>query len=203
MDKDESYLNTLNLIAGLNSGETISNVINSIQQIDEDLSDRNAILTEMEKSRIFPDSFSKIITLLKFIESEKDEINIFYETSMEKYEEINQLTSKGKPTEDEAKIKKTLTDFILKIESIYELHSKADESILKELNKHMIELNLRAGSITKELMGHKISMRYAQSIQPYFNSLLEAHNQYSKNVGIIKRIVKIAGYIIEDAKSKI
>lgn len=203
MDKEESYLQTLNIIAGLNSGETISNAINSIQQIEEDLSDKDAILTEMEKSRIYPDSFSKIITLLKFIEFEKNEINGYYEASMEKYEEINQLTSRGKPTEDEVKIKKTLTDFILKIESIYEMHFKADESILKELNKHMTELNLRSGSITKELMGHKISMRYAQSIQPYINSLLEAHNQYSKNIGIMKRIVKIAGYIIEDAKSKI
>lgn len=202
MDKEESYIQTLNLIAGLNAGGSTSEVLDSIQKIEEDLTDRNAILAELEKSRIFPDSFAKIITLLKFLHSEKDEINSYYELSMEKYEEINQFTSKGKPTDDEVKIKKTLTDFILKVESIFELHFKADESILKELNKHMIELNLRGGSITKELMNHKISARVSQSIQPYFNSLLESHSQYSKNIGIIKRIVKIAGYIIEDAQNR-
>jgi hypothetical protein len=202
MDKEEAYLQTLNLIAGLNMGESTSGVINSLETIDEDLSLKHAILTEMSKSMIFPDAFMKIITLMKFIQSEKNEINGYYEESMEKYEEINQLTSKGRPSDDEAKIKKTLTDFILKIESIYEIQLKADEGILKELNRHMNELNLKPGSISKEHLNHKISTRYAQSIQPFIVSLLDAYSQYNKNKNIVKRLVKIAGYIIEDAQKK-
>jgi hypothetical protein len=202
MDKEESYLQTLNLIAGLNSGESTSAVLNSIETIEEDLSLKDAILVEMAKSMIFPDAFMKIITLMKFIQSEKNEINAYYEESMEKYEEINQLTSKGRPTDDEAKIKKTLTDFILKIESIYEIQFKADENILKELNRHMSELNLKPGSISKEILQHKISSRYSQSIQPFIVSLLDAYSQYNKNKSIVKRLVKIAGYIIEDAQKK-
>ncbi len=202
MDKEEAYLQTLNLIAGLNSGESTSAVWNSIETIEEDLSLKDAILAEMAKSMIFPDAFMKILTLMKFIQTEKNEINAFYEESMEKYEEINQLTSKGRPTDDEAKIKKTLTDFILKIESIYEIQFKADENILKELNRHMSELNLKPGSITKEILHHKISTRYAQSIQPFIVSLLDAYSQYNKNKSIVKRLVKIAGYIIEDAQKK-
>ena len=202
MDKEESYLETLNLIAGLNTGETTSSVQSSLSRIEEDLSLKDAILTEMEKSRIYPDAFMKILTLMKFVQTEKDEINSYYEVAMERYEEINQLTSKGRPTDDEAKIKKTLTDFILKIESIYELNFKSDESILKELNKHMIELNLRPGSITKELLNHKISARSSQAIQPYITSLIDAYFQFNKNKSIMKRLVKISGYIIEDAQKK-
>ena len=202
MDKEESYLETLNLIAGLNTGETTSSVQSSLSRIEEDLSLKDAILTEMEKSRIYPDAFMKILTLMKFVQTEKDEINSYYEVAMERYEEINQLTSKGRPTDDEAKIKKTLTDFILKIESIYELNFKSDESILKELNKHMIELNLRPGSITKELLNHKISARSSQAIQPYITSLIDAYFKFNKNKSIMKRLVKISGYIIEDAQKK-
>jgi len=202
MDKEESYLETLNLIAGLNTGETTSSVQSSLSRIEEDLSLKDAILTEMEKSRIYPDAFMKILTLMKFVQTEKDEINSYYEVAMERYEEINQLTSKGRPTDDEAKIKKTLTDFILKIESIYELNFKSDESILKELNKHMIELNLRPRSNTKELLNHKISARSSQAIQPYITSLIDAYFQFNKNKSIMKRLVKISGYIIEDAQKK-
>lgn len=115
MEKEEAYLQTLNLIAGMNTGETTSKILQSISEIEEDISLKDAILAEMAKSRIFPDAFMKIITLLKFIQTEKEEINGYYESSMEKYEEINQLTSKGRPTDDEAKIKKTLTDSIFKI----------------------------------------------------------------------------------------
>ncbi len=202
MEKEEAYLQTLNLIAGINTGETTTKILQSISEIEEDITLKDPILVEMDKSRIFPDAFMKIITLLKFIQTEKEEINGYYETSMEKYEEINQLTSKGRPTDDEAKIKKTLTDYILKIESIYEIHFKADESILKELNKHMTELNIKSGNVSKELLNHKISSRSSQNIQPFLISLLEAYSQYHKNKNILKRLVKIAGYIIEDAQKK-
>ena len=83
MDKEEAYLQTLNLIAGLNSGESTSAVLNSIETIEEDLSLKDAILAEMSKSMIFPDAFMKILTLMKFIQTEKNEINAYYEESTE------------------------------------------------------------------------------------------------------------------------
>ncbi|MCB1141182.1 MAG: hypothetical protein H7A24_01670 [Leptospiraceae bacterium] len=202
MDKEEAYINTLNLIAGLNQNESVSAVLDSLKEIEEDLKFKDAILIEMDKSRIFPDAFMKIITLMKFIHTEKDEINEYYEESMERYETINKLTSKGRPTEDEAKIKKTLTDFILKIESLYESHFKGDEGIVKELARHMNELNIRSGSIDKDLLNYKISARVSQNILPHIVVLLDSYFQYKKNKGIIKRLVRISNFIIEDAEKK-
>jgi hypothetical protein len=201
-NKEEAYINTLNLVAGVTQSDSVSHVLESIALIPEDLKLKDAILIEMDKSRIFPDAFMKIITLLKFIQSEKEEINAFYEESIERYDTINKLTSKGRPSEDEAKIKKTLTDFILKIESLYETHFKADEAIIKELARHMNELNIKKGGIDRDLLNYKISSRVSAQIQPHINSLLETYFQYKKNKGIMKRLVKISNYIIEDAEKK-
>jgi hypothetical protein len=202
MEKEEAYIQTLNLVAAINQNESVTTVIASLTNIDEDLKYKDAILIEMDKSRIFPDAFMKIVTLMKFIQSEKEEINVSYEEAMERYETINKLTSKGRPTEDEAKIKKTLTDFILKIESLYEGHFKADEAIIKELARHMNELNIREGSIDKELLNYKVSSRVSQQIQQHIVALLDSYFQYKKNKGILKRLVKISNYIIEDAEKK-
>ena len=57
MDKEEAYINTLNLIAGLNQNESVSAVLDSLKEIEEDLKFKDAILIEMDKSRIFPDAF--------------------------------------------------------------------------------------------------------------------------------------------------
>ncbi|MCB1177338.1 MAG: hypothetical protein KDK36_07145 [Leptospiraceae bacterium] len=201
--KEEAYINTLNLVAGVAQNDSVTHVLESITQIEEDLKLKDAILIEMDKSRIFPDAFMKIITLLKFIQSEKEEINAHYEEAIERYDTINKLTSKGRPTEDEAKIRKTLTDFILKIESLYETHFKADEGIIKELARHMNELNIRERGIDKDLLNYKISSRVAAQIQQHINSILETYFQYKKNKGIMKRLVKISNYIIEDAEKKL
>ena len=127
-NKEEIYIEAMILIAGLSQNDSVSAVFDKISKIPEDLTLKDAILVELDKNRIFPESFMKIITFLIFILSERAEINRLYEESMERYETINKLTSKGRPTEDEAKIKKTLTDFILKIESFYEMHDKAGDA---------------------------------------------------------------------------
>jgi competence protein ComGF len=202
-NKDKSYIHVLNLIAGISQNDSISGVQFAVSQISEDLKHKDAILIEMDKSRIFPDAFMNILTLLRFIQSEKEEINQHYEDSINRYETINKLTSRGRPTEDEAKIKKTLTDFILKIEFLYESHFKAEEGIIKELSRHMGEMNIKGGAINKELLSYKISSRSVGQIQPHIISLLDVYFQYKKNKGIMKRLVRIAGYIIEDAEKKL
>ena len=142
-NKEEAYIEAMTHIASLSQNDSVIAVLDKISKIPEDLTHKDAILVELDKNRIFPESFMKIITFIIFILSERSEINKLYEESMERYETINKLTAKGRPTEDEAKIKKTLTDFILKIESFYEAHDKAGDSAIKELNRHMTELNIK------------------------------------------------------------
>ncbi len=200
--KEESYLQALNIISSLTQTDSISAAQEAIGRIPEDLKLKDAILIEMDKSRIFPDSFMKIVTLLRYIQSEKEEINLSYEDAISRYDTINKLTSKGRPTEDEAKIKKTLTDFILKIESFYETHFKADEGVVKELARHMAEIGIRPGGIDRDLLNYKITARSANQVQPHIVGLLDVYFQYKKNKGILRRLVRIANYIIEDAEKK-
>ncbi|HMV78291.1 MAG TPA: hypothetical protein PK453_10945 [Leptospiraceae bacterium] len=200
--KEESYLQALNIISSLTQTDSISAAQEAIGKIPEDLKLKDAILIEMDKSRIFPDSFMKIVTLLRYIQSEKEEINLSYEDAISRYDTINKLTSKGRPTEDEAKIKKTLTDFILKIESFYEAHFKADEGVVKELARHMAEIGIRPGGIDRDLLNYKITARSANQVQPHIVGLLDVYFQYKKNKGILRRLVRIANYIIEDAEKK-
>lgn len=200
--KEESYLQALNIISSLTQTDSISAAQEAIGKIPEDLKLKDAILIEMDKSRIFPDSFMKIVTLLRYIQSEKEEINLSYEDAISRYDTINKLTSKGRPTEDEAKIKKTLTDFILKIESFYETHFKADEGVVKELARHMAEIGIRPGGIDRDLLNYKITARSANQVQPHIVGLLDVYFQYKKNKGILRRLVRIANYIIEDAEKK-
>lgn len=200
-NKEEIYIEAMILIAGLSQNDSVSAVFDKISKIPEDLTLKDAILVELDKNRIFPESFMKIITFLIFILSERAEINRLYEESMERYETINKLTSKGRPTEDEAKIKKTLTDFILKIESFYEMHDKAGDAAIKELNRHMNELNIKH-NIDREILHYKISPRSFAQIQPHLITLLEVYFNYKKNKGILKRLIKISNYIIEDALKK-
>ena len=200
--KEESYLQALNIISSLTQTDSISAAQEAIGKIPGDLKLKDAILIEMDKSRIFPDSFMKIVTLLRYIQSEKEEINLSYEDAISRYDTINKLTSKGRPTEDEAKIKKTLTDFILKIESFYETHFKADEGVVKELARHMAEIGIRPGGIDRDLLNYKITARSANQVQPHIVGLLDVYFQYKKNKGILRRLVRIANYIIEDAEKK-
>ena len=179
-NKEEIYIEAMILIAGLSQNDSVSAVFDKISKIPEDLTLKDAILVELDKNRIFPESFMKIITFLIFILSERAEINRLYEESMERYETINKLTSKGRPTEDEAKIKKTLTDFILKIESFYEMHDKAGDAAIKELNRHMNELNIKH-NIDREILHYKISPRSFAQIQPHLITLLEVYFNYKKN----------------------
>lgn len=200
-NKEEAYIEAMTIIGSLSQNDSVVAVLNRIAEIPEDLSQKDAILVELDKNRIFPESFMKILTFLIFILSEKSEINKLYEEAMERYKTINTLTSKGRPTEDEAKIKKTLTDFILKIESFYEVHDKAGDAAIKELNRHMTELQIRQ-TIDREILHYKVSPRSFGQIQPHLIALLEVYFNYKKNKGILKRLIKISNYIIEDALKK-
>ncbi len=198
---EEFYLNVLNEIAVMNPNDSVAQIIEHINLIPENLQYKSAILLELEKTRIFPEALMKIFTFVLYIQSEREEINKLYEESMERYETINKLTAKTRSTEDESKIKKTLTDFILKIESFFETHDKAIEATIREVNRHLVEQNIQS-PLDKELLFYKISARSFTQLQPNLVTLLEVYFNYIHNKNIIRRLIKISNYIIEDAQKK-
>ena len=198
---EEFYLNVLNEIAVMNPNDSVAQIIEHINLIPENLQYKSAILLELEKTRIFPEALMKIFTFVLYIQSEREEINKLYEESMERYETINKLTAKTRSTEDESKIKKTLTDFILKIESFFETHDKAIEATIREVNRHLVEQNIQS-PLDKELLFYKISARSFTQLQPNLVTLLEVYFNYIHNKNIIRRLIKISNFIIEDAQKK-
>jgi hypothetical protein len=198
---EDLYIEIIGLISSLNPNDSIFAILDSIAKIPEELKFKDAILNELNQTRVFPDSLMKILTYTIYIQSEREIMNKLYEDSMERYERINKLTAKYKPTEDEAKIKKTLTDFILKIESIYESHDKSIEAVLRELARHLNEQNMKP-PFEKEVLFYKISQRSFTQLQPSFVTLLEVYFNYIKNKNIMERLIKISNYIIEDAERK-
>lgn len=198
---EDLYIDAIGLISSLSPNDSIFEVIDSIAKIPEDLKFKDAILNELNQTRVFPESLIKILTYLLYIQSEREIMNKLYEDSMERYETINKLTAKSKPTEDEAKIKKTLTDFILKIESIYESHDKSNESVIRELTRHLNEQNMKP-PFEKEVLFYKIVQRSFIQLQPSFITLLDVYFNYIKNKNIMMRLIKISNFIIEDAERK-
>ncbi|MEM7180900.1 MAG: hypothetical protein AAF518_08300 [Spirochaetota bacterium] len=203
MTKEEAYIIALNSILGITQSDSVSKVLEEIAKIPENMQYKDAILAEMNKTKVFPDSLMKIITMVLFLYRERQEANNLYEVAMERYETVKRLTSNSKPTEDEQKISQTLTDFILKIEAIFEEHDKSDEGIVKELNRYMNELNMQVGEVSYEHLNIKLNNRSKGQMQPHLVNMLDkVYFQYKKVTGIIKRLIKISNYIIEDAEKK-
>ncbi|MCB1158295.1 MAG: hypothetical protein H7A25_10330 [Leptospiraceae bacterium] len=203
MTREEAYIIAMNEILRLSQQDSVSTALEEISKIPEDMQYKDAILSEMNKTKVFPDSLMKIITMILFLITERKEITRLYEVAMERYETIKRLTSKSRPTEDEQKIAKYLTDYILKVESIFEDHDKVDEGMVKELNRYMAELNLQVGDIGLEHLSIKLNNRSKGQMQPHLvNSLDKVYFQYKKITGILKRLIKISNYIIEDAEKK-
>ena len=66
-NKEEVYIESMSLIAALSQNDSVSGVLEKISKIPEDLTHKDAILVELDKNRIFPESFMKILTFLIFI----------------------------------------------------------------------------------------------------------------------------------------
>ncbi len=199
ISKEAAYTDCLQSILSLGPKDSLSPIFLKISSIEEDVKFREAILTEMDKTKVFPDSLGKIITFLKFIQTERQIINNLYEDSIEKYNKINQLTAKRKSSDDEVKIKKTLTDFIIKIESLYETNDMCDEGIVRELNKFMAESNL-FGNSGKEILNLRVSPKSIAVITPLMEKMISTFFEYKKHLNILQRLIRISNYITEDAE---
>ncbi|MCE9499104.1 MAG: hypothetical protein K8R21_01090 [Leptospira sp.] len=198
---EKDYSDCLNSIILLEPADSVSMILKKLSSIPEDVSFRDAILTEMDRTKVFPDSLMKILIFIKFIQVEREAANSLYEESMSRYSTINHFTGKRKSTDDEVKIKKTLTDFILKIEALFEENDRGDEGILREMALCMKESNL-SGSSGREFLNFKVSSSFFPQIQSFMEKLILVYFEYKKNAVVLKRLIRISGFIIEDAEKR-
>ncbi|TGL90605.1 hypothetical protein EHQ68_04035 [Leptospira congkakensis] len=194
-----NYLEGIEVIQKYTSGSSVEPVLKFIMTIPHNEEGFANALDEIGGINRYPDTFVGLLSFISFILGQKSKMSQLYETALERYESLNQVTSKRRPTEEESKIKRTLTDFILKIEKVFEIQDLTDESLVKELNRFVSEANLY-GVTENEIKNLKVSSKTVALVEPHLDKQRENYYQYKKLVGVTTRLIRIADYILEEAK---
>lgn len=194
-----NYLEGIEIIQKYTSGSSVEPVLDFIRNVPHDEAGFSNALDEIGGINRYPDHLIGLLSFMSFILSQKKKVNDLYEQALDRYELLNQLTAKRKPTEEEAKIKKTLTDFILKVEKVFEIQDLTDESLVKELNRFVSEANLY-GITENEVKNLKIAAKTVALVESHLDKHRENYYQYKKLKAVFERLIRIADFIIADAK---
>ncbi|TGN18475.1 hypothetical protein [Leptospira idonii] len=194
-----NYLEGVEIIQKYTAGSSVEPILDFIREVPHDEAGFSNALDEIGGINKYPDTLVGLFSYMSFILGQKAKVNDLYEKSLDRYEILNQLTSKRRPTEEEAKIKKTLTDFILKVEKVFEIQDLTDESLVKELNRFVSEANLY-GVTENEIKTLKISSKTVALIEAHLDKHRESYYQYKKFREILERLIRIADYIIAEGK---
>ncbi|ABJ76448.1 hypothetical protein [Leptospira borgpetersenii] len=196
----KNYLTVIQELANYSSTSDTSRILERLSVLQVHDQDSRTAVLEASEGKNLPDRLVEIIKLFRIIHSKRQEIHSFYETAISKYGTINTLTAKRKPTDDEARIKQILTDYILKIESFFEKNDIGDEALIKEINRFLNELESLNLLNEDNLTALILSSKAVSLIQPPMEKLASCYQDYDKIEVILKRLVRIAEMIIEDAK---
>ncbi|GBF49004.1 hypothetical protein LPTSP4_05110 [Leptospira ryugenii] len=194
-----NYLEGIEIIQKYTAGSSVEPVLQFVSSVPYDGDGFARALDEIGGINRYPDTFVGLLSFLSFLLAEKKIVSDLYESALERYDRLNQHTSKRKPTEEEAKIKRTLTDFILKVEKVFEVQDLTDESLVKELNRFVSESNLY-GITENEVKNLKLSTKTVALVESHLDKLRESYYQYKKLRSIMERLIRIADYILEDAE---
>ncbi len=194
-----NYLEGIETIQKYTSGSSVEPVLEFIRNFPYDEEGFSRALDEIGGINKYPDTLLGLLSFISFILGQKQKVNDLYELALDRYEKLNQETSKRKPTEEEAKIKKTLTDFILKVEKVFEVQDLTDESLVKELNRFVSEANLY-GITENEIKNLKLATKTVALVEAHLDKHRENYYQYKKLRSIFERLIRISDYILADAK---
>ncbi|MBW0434659.1 hypothetical protein [Leptospira yasudae] len=195
------YLAVVQELASYSAGSSTSRILDRLSLLPAHDQDSRTAVLETSGGKNLPDRLVGILKLFRIIHSKRQEVHSFYETAMSKYGTINSLTAKRRPTDDEAKIKQILTDYILKIESFFEKNDIGDEALIKEINRFLTELESLNLLNEDNLSSLILSSKAISLIQPPMEKLISCYDDYEKVEPILKRLIRIAEMLIEDAKS--
>ncbi|OOV47815.1 hypothetical protein B1J93_00640 [Leptospira kirschneri serovar Pomona] len=187
-------------LASYSPGSSTGRILECLSVLPAHDEESRTSILETNEGKNFPNRLVGIIKIFRIIHSKRQEVNSFYEIAMSKYATINSLTAKRKPTDDEARIKQVLTDYILKIESFFEKNDIGDEALIKEINRFLNELESLNLLNEDNLPALMLSSKAISLIQPPMEKLVSCYEDYDKVEAILKRLIRIAEMIIEDAK---
>jgi ATP-dependent Lon protease len=194
-----NYLEGIETIQKYTSGSSVEPVLDFIKHVPHDEEGFARVLDEIGGINKYPDTLVGLLSYMSFILSQKKKVNDLYEQSLDRYEQLNQATAKRRPTDEEAKIKKTLTDFILKVEKVFEIQDFTDESLVKELNRFVSEANLY-GITENEVKNLKLATKTVALIESHLDKHRENYYQYKKLKSIFERLIRISDYILADVR---
>ncbi|XDD51758.1 hypothetical protein AB3N59_08570 [Leptospira sp. WS92.C1] len=195
-----NYLAIVKELGAYSSGSSTNRILDRLSVLpSHDQESRTAIL-ETNLGKNLPNRLVGILKIFRIIQSKRQEVYSFYETAMGKYETINSLTARRKPTDDEGRIKQILTDYILKIESHFEKNDIGDEALIKEMGRFLSELESFHLLNEDNLAALVLSAKAISLMQPPMEKLIACYTEYDQVGSILKRLIRIAEMIIEDAK---
>jgi hypothetical protein len=194
-----NYLEGIEIIQKYTSGSSVEPVLAFIKTVPHDEAGFSRVLDEIGGINRYPDTLVGLLSFISFILGQKEKVNLLYDQALDRYEQLNQVTSKRKPNEEEAKIKKTLTDFILKVEKVFEIQDLTDESLVKELNRFVSEANLY-GITENEVKNLKIATKTVALVESHLDKHRENYYQYKKLKSVFERLIRIADYILADSR---
>ncbi|MCZ8239408.1 MAG: hypothetical protein O9346_03550 [Leptospiraceae bacterium] len=161
-------------------------------------SENKTFLDEVGAAQKYPDVFLEVLYFLNFILRKRLLVNSSYEKCLEKYQTLNQISSKRRPVGEEGKIKETLTDFILRVEKLFEQNDITDEGVFKELSRFIEENNI--GNLTEnELKTVHLTSKATALLEPHFDKLREIFFGYEKLIDPLKRLINISDLILEES----
>lgn len=192
------YRDGIDLLRNYTAGASINSILQFFQSIYTESDPSQNQLDEVGVTDKYPDQFRALLVFLGSIVQKRKVITVLYDKALERYQTISELTAKRRASDDENKIKQTLTDYILKIEKHYEVNDLSDESVVKELNRFVKESGLE--NLTEnELEKYIVTSKTMTLLEPHLDRLREIYLGYEKLIDPTTRLVNIADYILEDA----
>ncbi|AOP33945.1 hypothetical protein A0128_08895 [Leptospira tipperaryensis] len=199
--KAGSFLAVVKELGAYTSGSSTNRILEKLSAFSVQESECRVAIMETNDGKNLPDHLVGILRLFRVVHFKRQEVNSYYETAMSKYGVINSLTAKRRPTDDEARIKQVLTDYILKIESYFEKNDISDEALIKEISRFLTELD-SFNLLNEDNLGSLVlSVKAISLLQPPMEKLIACYKDYDQVESILKRLIRISEMIIEDAKA--
>ncbi|TGK14682.1 hypothetical protein EHO61_16530 [Leptospira fluminis] len=184
----------------ISNSKGTAKVLEALAEISLGEKEEATIVKETKAREDVPVDFVTIAKFFRASQKTRQSLNQVYEESMAKYSKVNAMTTgKRRPTEDEVKLKQTLMDYILKAEGIFERNDLVDESLIKELNRFFESLDSAEKLSEANIFSLYISPKTAGLIYPLLDKMRDCYQEYGKLQPTLKRLNRIADFIIEDA----
>ncbi|MEI1278299.1 hypothetical protein V6Z05_08240 [Leptospira venezuelensis] len=197
LDQNPIFLSVAREIQG--SGST-GRILEKLSGLQVDDSKGDEMFPEIRNKKDTAWDFRSVVLLVRLIQQNRQSVSHSYEEAMARYSKVNTLTAKRKANEEEVRLKQTLTDYILKIESNFEKNDRADESILKEITRFFDSLESAEKLSESNISSLNLSPKSVAQIGPILEKYEECYQEYSKLKPVLGRLIRIADYIIEDAE---